>query len=112
MVEIRALDTIHDSMEDAFAAREVVLWCLNNTAKLEEWATRKGNTISPKAVKRHTNKRKVKHNSSQRESKFDDDDDDDDDSDYDEGGEVLFWSDVAEDFGWPHPDTGYDPWSD
>ena len=26
--------------------------------------------------------------------------------------EVLRWSDIAEDLGWPHPDTGYDPWSD
>jgi DNA polymerase III epsilon subunit-like protein len=28
----------HDSVEDAFAAREVVLWCINNTAGLEVWA--------------------------------------------------------------------------
>ena len=33
-------------------------------------------------------------------------DDDDDDR------EILHWSDIAEDLGWPHPDTGYDPWSD
>jgi hypothetical protein len=35
------------------------------------------------------------------------------DSDSDEeDGEVLDWSDIAEDLGWPHPDTGYDTWSD
>jgi hypothetical protein len=25
--------------------------------------------------------------------------------------DVLHWSDIAEDLGWPHPETGYDPWS-
>jgi len=34
-----------------------------------------------------------------------------DDSDvYD--AEVVHWDEIAEDLGWPHPDTGYDPWSD
>lgn len=27
----------------------------------------------------------------------------------DEGENILHWSDIAEDMGWPHPDTGYDP---
>lgn len=26
--------------------------------------------------------------------------------------EIIHWSDIAEESGWPHPDTGYDPWSD
>jgi hypothetical protein len=30
----------------------------------------------------------------------------------DDNVEELHWSDIAEDLGWPHPDTGYDPWSD
>lgn len=32
--------------------------------------------------------------------------------DDDEDDEVLRWEGIAEDLGWPHPDTGYDPWSD
>ncbi|KAL4813095.1 ribonuclease H-like domain-containing protein [Aspergillus spinulosporus] len=28
----------HDCLEDTFAAREVVLWCLGNPEKLQEWA--------------------------------------------------------------------------
>jgi hypothetical protein len=31
---------------------------------------------------------------------------------YDEDDEILRWSDIAEDCGYPHPNTGYDPWSD
>jgi hypothetical protein len=26
--------------------------------------------------------------------------------------EIIYWSDVAEDLGYPNPDTGYDPWLD
>ena len=26
--------------------------------------------------------------------------------------EILRWKDIAEDLGYPHPDAGYDPWSD
>ena len=33
------------------------------------------------------------------------------DSDSDDT-EVLRWSHFAEDCGWPHPNTGYGPWSD
>ncbi|KMU91903.1 RNA exonuclease 3 [Coccidioides immitis H538.4] len=35
----------HDSLEDAFAAREVVLWCLNNTEKLAAWAEEQRNVL-------------------------------------------------------------------
>nr|KMM71374.1 RNA exonuclease 3 [Coccidioides posadasii RMSCC 3488] len=35
----------HDSLEDAFAAREVVLWCLNNTEKLAAWAGEQRNAL-------------------------------------------------------------------
>ena len=31
----------HDSVEDAFAAREVVLWCVNNPEELEAWGRRR-----------------------------------------------------------------------
>ena len=81
---------------------QILMDTLIDPVKLEEWAKRKANTLSPKALKRNTNQRIAKHHSLQRatEDKRDDDDD------------ALFWSDVAEDFGWPHPDTGYDPWSD
>ncbi len=48
---------------------------------------------------------KIKYvSSSHFESEHDEEHHDDD--------EILHWSDIAEDFGWPHPDTGYDPWSD
>lgn len=28
----------HDCLEDTFAAREVILWCLQNTKELGKWA--------------------------------------------------------------------------
>jgi hypothetical protein len=101
-IEIRVVGTIHDSLEDTFAAREIVLWCLKHPIKLNEWANKKKIAISPNAVKRHRNQRKNTVYGSRP----------DHDDDYDERVEVLYWSDIAEELGWPHPDTGYDPWSD
>lgn len=38
---IRNQTSVHNSLEDAFAAREVVLWCLNNPEGLRQWARTK-----------------------------------------------------------------------
>jgi hypothetical protein len=37
-LEIQTGKDGHDCLEDTFAAREVVLWCLGNPEKLREWA--------------------------------------------------------------------------
>lgn len=35
----------HNSVEDAFAARKLVLWCLENTSELNAWGARKKTEI-------------------------------------------------------------------
>ncbi|KAL2835984.1 ribonuclease H-like domain-containing protein, partial [Aspergillus pseudoustus] len=39
----------HDCLEDTFAAREVVLWCLRNNAELQAWAAEERGIIAEKA---------------------------------------------------------------
>jgi DNA polymerase III epsilon subunit-like protein len=96
----------HDSVEDAFAAREVVLWCIEHSDKLKQWGSKQRKdyyskkTLKPKAKKSTALQRN--HPSYLGIDRFHSD----------EGDETLRWSDIAEDCGWPHPDTGYDPWSD
>lgn len=92
---------IHDFEEDVFATREVVLWCMRNASEFREWA----DMTRVEETRKKTNERKMRQ---QRRGKaergyfnFDEDEDD-----------FVRWEDVAEDYGWPHPDTGYDPWSD
>lgn len=106
----------HDCLEDTFAAREILLFCLRERQKLEQWASGKRIEISQKSkIPRHTTKSqkssrpivKERVEEQQRSSSrtltatrsLDTE-------------ETLHWSDIAEDLGWPHPDTGYDPWSD
>lgn len=112
-VEIRTgMGGIHDSLEDVLAARQVVLFCTHarNKKAFQDWAeARKREAVSmemkrktDKRLKREAAKAKTKGGSS-RYADFDSDEED---------SEVLRWSDIAEDLGWPHPDTGYDPWSD
>lgn len=42
----------HDCMEDAFAAREVVLWCLRNPADLQRWAAEKKEILRKAAAEK------------------------------------------------------------
>jgi DNA polymerase III epsilon subunit-like protein len=96
----------HDSVEDAFAAREVVLWCIEHSDRLKQWGSKqrkdhyRKKTLKPKAKASTAPQRN--HPSHLSIGRYYSDEDD----------EILRWSDIAEDFGWPHPDTGYDPWSD
>ncbi|KAL8993722.1 MAG: hypothetical protein Q9169_006131 [Polycauliona sp. 2 TL-2023] len=112
---------MHDCLEDALASRELVLNIIYYPEKLQRWALlkrqeeldRKTRLQSQggrrKAVSsRHAQKGKGTvtnvrdHGSSSYHL---------DDAEYYDL-EVERWEDIAEDLGWPHPDTGYDPWSD
>ena len=97
----------HDCLEDTLAARELVLWCLRCPRELEVWAKQASKERS--ARKRNKSQRSVRP--ARRESVVAEEEGYDDDDVYDDT-EVLRWEDIAEDLGWPHPDTGYDPWSD
>ncbi|TGO47633.1 hypothetical protein BOTNAR_0514g00070 [Botryotinia narcissicola] len=107
-------DEIHDCLEDVLATREVVLFCTYNKEAFQTWVE------ATKIKEMHLEKkreeaRQSKKNEQARKnlarlggassSRYNFDSDDED-------GEILRWSDIAEDLGWPHPDTGYDPWSD
>lgn len=97
----------HDCLEDAFAAREVAIWCIQNVHQLSVWG-RVANKMErekqeAQRKRRASKKKKEKPNRSVRAAYATSESDD---------LQMLRWEDIAEDLGWPHPDTGYDPWSD
>lgn len=86
---------MHDCLEDVLASREIVLHFVYNSDRLQTWTLRK---------RKEELKRRSAIASGEKDGIVRNDWDDDD--------EILRWEDIAEDLGWPHPDTGYDPWSD
>ena len=112
-IEIRkGEDGIHDCMEDVLAAREVVLFCTRSRNKkaFKSWTEAKKREqirleAERQAAKQAKANRRHRNRASGGRSSYTFDSDDGDE-------EILRWSDIAEDLGWPHPDTGYDPWSD
>jgi DNA polymerase III epsilon subunit-like protein len=90
----------HDSVEDAFAAREMVLWCINHPSALSRWGKKRRNEYYSKQKKPRpkTGPNTVtrrQHPSYLGVGLYDHEDE-------------LIWSDVAGDCG----DRNYDPWSD
>ncbi|KAL9600447.1 MAG: hypothetical protein Q9219_003200 [cf. Caloplaca sp. 3 TL-2023] len=125
-MDIQCIDGgIHDCLEDALASRELVLLFLYHPEELQAWALSKREEELTRKARRQIQKEnritaashqniwkgkgtvaKVQDDASNNVSKFDHDLEEDDND------EILRWEDIAEDVGWPHPDTGYDPWSD
>ncbi|KAM0123539.1 hypothetical protein ACHAP3_011058 [Botrytis cinerea] len=105
---------IHDCFEDVLATRDVVLSCTRDKRAFQTWAERKRSEELHLQKERERMRQekederarkdllRVGGGSSNRICL----------SSNDEDEEILRWSDIAEDLGWPHPDTGYDPWSD
>ncbi|KAH8799799.1 ribonuclease H-like domain-containing protein [Xylogone sp. PMI_703] len=101
----------HNCMEDVLATRNVVLFCIQHEYELQNWAEVKKleEELKREEKKRIQEAKKatkgnmktlgagLSHRSFSSTSEMD---------------EIVNWSDIAEDLGWPHPDTGYDPWSD
>ncbi|PWY64454.1 hypothetical protein BO83DRAFT_402559 [Aspergillus eucalypticola CBS 122712] len=50
--EIQAGNDGHDCVEDTYAAREVILWCLRNAFKLQAWAAEERRIIAEKYKKK------------------------------------------------------------
>ncbi|KAI8628211.1 ribonuclease H-like domain-containing protein [Xylariaceae sp. FL1651] len=102
----------HDCLEDTLAVRELVLRCIRYPQELEAWAKRAAKqTLAerrnrPKKAGQRKGPGRRAPTSLSRETYVNDYDSDE------YGEEVVFWEDIAEACGWPHPDTGYDPWSD
>lgn len=107
---------VHDCMEDVLATREVVLWCTRNRRELEHWANlrrmeeelKKEERLKAQQAKK--NEEAKKKTSEAKNLDFEAYDEYLDT--HSEEDERIYWSDIAEDLGYPHPDTGYDPWSD
>lgn len=105
---------IHDCLEDVLATREVVLFCTRKKEAFQSWAETKikkemrlqDERERAKLEKENEKvwKAKAKAKGEINSLSYSGSDDEDE--------EILHWSDVAEGMGWPHPDTGYDPWSD
>jgi DNA polymerase III epsilon subunit-like protein len=107
-LEIQNGNRGHSALEDAYAAREIAIWCIRNPEKLKMWAEntrhqeeecrlkkslkvhRKGKSRSDVPASQPTRAWEygAKH------------------SDY---SDDLRWSGFVEEFGWPED---YDPWSD
>lgn len=125
--------TGHDCLEDVMAAREVVLWALHNPQELERWGKLEEQREKSKKKmmsQQHRGKPDVKQKKpdekevarkrpekkqqpkKQGQSQTQGGTKHASDTPSSGGDEILHWSDIAEDLGWPHPDTGYDPWSD
>ncbi|KAI4710878.1 hypothetical protein J4E89_004468 [Alternaria sp. Ai002NY15] len=103
-IKIQGGDKVgHDSVEDAFAAREVVLWCIEQPNKMSMWGQRKRKEYYSGKSKKTSVKKGVSSRGFRPSASrpgwcgcLEDDED------------VLTWSDVAGDCG----DRNHDPWSD
>jgi hypothetical protein len=117
--------------------RDIVIWCLRNPERLKTWA-KNAKAQSKAEQKQHYAKKHQKNNNNGKTAgnrlqvpeqqqplgwyqllektspspAAHLDFSDEEDFECDNSSETLRWSDIAEDCGWPHPDTGYDPWSD
>ncbi len=109
-VEIRKNNGgIHDCLEDVLATREVVLFCTRNKEAFQSWAE-----VKEREEMRLEKEREIARQEKKNEQAMKDGGGISSHTYHalDKDEEVLNWSDIAEDLGWPHPDTGYDPWSD
>lgn len=105
---------IHDCLEDVLATREIVLFCTQNEQAFQSWAKAKQREeIRLEKEREKAKQEKEKDQPSEGGVKIGRAISDHSNLDSgEEDEEILHWSDIAEDMGWPHPDTGYDPWSD
>jgi DNA polymerase III epsilon subunit-like protein len=103
---------VHDCIEDVLATREVVLWCTKNQQELHAWANIKRLEEERKEEERKKAQQAKKDQIASMERPKDKNPylnaGDEDNNFNSEESEKLHWSDIAEDLGWLHPDTGYD----
>ncbi|KAL9034139.1 MAG: hypothetical protein Q9180_005573 [Flavoplaca navasiana] len=113
---------IHDCLEDVLASRELVLHFIYHPEKYQKWALLKREEELERRAKLQSQRERRKASASRQNTQkgkgtvtnfrdYGSNSFNHDDPEYYDD-EVLRWEDIAEDLGWPHPDTGYDPWSD
>lgn len=107
-LDIQTSDCGHSALEDAYATRDVVIWCIRNPEELKLWAENARRQEEESKFARNRQKygksrSKVKLPATQSTRNWEYN------TEYDDDSEIIRWSDLAEDLGWPE---GYDPWSD
>ncbi|KAL8886477.1 MAG: hypothetical protein Q9215_005816 [Flavoplaca cf. flavocitrina] len=113
---------MHDCLEDVLASRELILHWIYNPEKLQRWALLKREEELEREARLQRQRERRRASASRQNTQkgkgtvtnvgdYGSKSFDIDDPGYSDD-EVLRWEDIAEDLGWPHPDTGYDPWSD
>ncbi|RYP83655.1 hypothetical protein DL770_005348 [Monosporascus sp. CRB-9-2] len=98
-LRIRNGSGVHDRLEDAMAAREVVLWCLRHQVDLNIWATKTRKSFWRNEAQKRARKKKPKRKAVQRPLR-EGGSGGDSDSDL-SADEVLRWEDVVDYETWP-----------
>ncbi|PYH29857.1 ribonuclease H-like protein, partial [Aspergillus neoniger CBS 115656] len=110
-LEIQSGDRAHSALEDAYAVRDVIIFCIRNPEQLKSWAELRRKEERQKGKKsRHKSKAKrnlttsstqdIQHKTRVLRNEFE----------YDIGDDDEFClSEYARNAGWP---DGWDPWSD
>ncbi|CRL28376.1 Polynucleotidyl transferase, ribonuclease H fold [Penicillium camemberti] len=97
----------HSALEDAYAARNVVIWCIRNPEDLKAWAEKtqlqEEHRLAHNRQRYGKGKSKGKFPASQSTPRWEHNT-----ALYGDSDDIR-WSDFAEDLDWPE---GYDPWSD
>jgi DNA polymerase III epsilon subunit-like protein len=107
-LDIQVSSCGHSALEDAYAARDVIIWCIRNPDELQAWAIK----ARSQDKERKLAQRRQKYGNGRSKGKLSAPLSSGpwgystrDDNDYDD----FRFSDLAEEFDWPE---GYDPWSD
>ncbi|KAJ5974053.1 hypothetical protein N7481_011263 [Penicillium waksmanii] len=98
----------HSALEDAYAARDIAIWCIRNPEELKLWAERvrrrdEESKLRKSLQRHHKGKSKSKVIVSQSTQHWEDG------AKHDDYSDNLLWFDLADDLEWSE---GYDPWSD
>lgn len=107
-LEIQNSTLGHNAVEDAYAARDIAIWCIRNPEELRLWAEsarrQEEERKRRKDLQRHRkgkSKQNLPASRTTRVWRYD--------AQYDDDFDDFRLSDLAEELGWPE---GYDPWSD
>lgn len=106
-MNIQTSDRGHNALEDAYAARDVVIWCIRNPEDLKVWAEKAQLQEEQKLARSRQrygkSKSKGKFPATQSTPIWGHD------TVFHDAPEDIRWWDPAEEFEWSE---GYDPWSD